>query len=88
MFLQMVVQELCLQLRQRQSALLVLDKRLGGLEMDSKAERLNRKVVNDNLLLFKTDMEAGHGGASGRFKRFESTALEYAFVLHLAGVPL
>lgn len=35
------------------SALLVLDKRLGGLEMDSKAERLNRKVVNDNLLLFK-----------------------------------
>ena len=35
------------------SALLVLDKRLGGLEMDSKAERLNRKVVNDNLCLFK-----------------------------------
>lgn len=50
--------------------------------------KLRELKTDDNLLLFKTDMEAGHGGASGRFKRFESTALEYAFVLHLAGVPL
>ncbi|WP_394223231.1 S9 family peptidase [Alteromonas gracilis] len=50
--------------------------------------KLREYKTNDNLLLFKTDMEAGHGGASGRFKRFESTALEYAFVFHLAGVPL
>jgi len=50
--------------------------------------KLREYKTDDNLLLFKTDMEAGHGGASGRFKRFESTALEYAFVLHLAGVPL
>ena len=50
--------------------------------------KLREMKTDDNLLLFKTDMEAGHGGASGRFKRFESTALEYAFVLHLAGVSL
>jgi|TARA_Y100000296_G_scaffold87317_1_gene132060 oligopeptidase B len=50
--------------------------------------KLREYKTDNNLLLFKTDMEAGHGGASGRFKRFESTALEYAFVLHLAGVPL
>lgn len=50
--------------------------------------KLRELKTDNNLLLFKTDMEAGHGGASGRFKRFESTALEYAFVLHLAGVPL
>jgi len=50
--------------------------------------KLREYKTDENLLLFKTDMEAGHGGASGRFKRFESTALEYAFVLHLAGVPL
>ena len=50
--------------------------------------KLREYNTDDNLLLFKTDMEAGHGGASGRFKRFESTALEYAFVLYLAGVPL
>ncbi|WP_412726134.1 S9 family peptidase [Alteromonas sp. D210916BOD_24] len=48
--------------------------------------KLRELKTDDNLLLFKTNMEAGHGGASGRFKRFESTALEYAFVLHLAGV--
>ena len=39
----------------------------------------------DNLLLLKTDMTAGHGGASGRFKRFKDTALEYAFFLDLVG---
>jgi oligopeptidase B len=50
--------------------------------------KLREYKTDENLLLFKTDMEAGHGGASGRFKRFESTALEYVFVLHLAGVPL
>ncbi len=50
--------------------------------------KLREFKTDDNLLLFKTDMDAGHGGASGRFKRFESTALEYSFVLHLAGIPL
>lgn len=50
--------------------------------------KLREYKTNDNLLLFKTNMEAGHGGASGRFKRFESTALEYAFVMHLAGITL
>ena len=34
------------------------------------------------------NMEAGHGGASGRFKRLESTALEYAFVFFLAGIEI
>ena len=28
-------------------------------------------------------MEAGHGGASGRFKRLEDTALNYAFMLEM-----
>jgi len=34
-------------------------------------------------LLFKTNMEAGHGGKSGRFSRLEEVAQEYAFVLDL-----
>jgi len=31
-------------------------------------------------------METGHGGASGRFKRFKETAMEYAWLLQLAGI--
>ena len=42
------------------------------------------KIENQRLLL-KTNMEAGHSGASGRFKRYEETAMIYAFLLDLAG---
>jgi oligopeptidase B len=31
-------------------------------------------------------METGHGGASGRFKRFHETAMEYAFLFMLEGI--
>ena len=33
-----------------------------------------------------TNMEAGHGGASGRFEQFREVALQYAFLLDLAGL--
>ncbi|MFZ3442470.1 S9 family peptidase [Vibrio harveyi] len=45
--------------------------------------KLREMKTDDNVLLFKTDMEAGHGGASGRFKRLKEDALEYAFFLDL-----
>ncbi|MDC3191432.1 S9 family peptidase [Pseudoalteromonas elyakovii] len=48
--------------------------------------KLREYKTDDNLLLFKTDMEAGHGGASGRFKSLQDTALYYAFMLDLAGI--
>ena len=35
------------------SAILVIDKKLGGLERGSEAERLSQQVVLDNLILFK-----------------------------------
>lgn len=48
--------------------------------------KLRDKKTDTNLLLLDTDMEAGHSGTSGRFKRFKKTALQYAFLLELAGV--
>lgn len=48
--------------------------------------KLREYKTDDNLLIFNVDMAAGHGGASGRFKRYHEQALEYAFVLDLAGM--
>jgi oligopeptidase B len=48
--------------------------------------KLRARKTDDNLLLLKTDMEAGHGGVSGRYKQYRDTALEYAFFLEVAGI--
>ncbi len=48
--------------------------------------KMRRLKTDDNRLLLKTNMEAGHGGASGRFKRHKETALVYAFLLDLEGL--
>ena len=41
---------------------------------------------DNNLLLLKTNMDAGHGGASGRFDRYKEVAFRHAFLLKLAGI--
>ena len=46
--------------------------------------KLRDLKTDDNPLLFKTNMGAGHGGASGRFERFKEIATEYAFICDLA----
>ena len=48
--------------------------------------RLRDLKTDDHYVLLKTNMDAGHGGASGRFKRHKETAFVYAFLFHLAGV--
>ncbi|PWK44408.1 S9 family peptidase [Pleionea mediterranea] len=48
--------------------------------------KLREYNTSSNTIVFKTDLEAGHGGASGRFKRNRDTALEYAFFADLAGI--
>ncbi|MDP2559800.1 S9 family peptidase [Psychrobium sp. 1_MG-2023] len=45
--------------------------------------KLREFKTDDNVLVFKTDMESGHGGASGRFKRIHKAALQYSFFLDL-----
>ncbi|MGG5288581.1 S9 family peptidase [Pseudomonas shirazensis] len=42
--------------------------------------------TDNNLLLLKTEMGAGHGGMSGRYQGLRDVALEYAFVLNELGV--
>ena len=48
--------------------------------------RLRKHRKGDNLLIMKTNMDAGHGGASGRFDRYKDVALRHAFLLKLAGI--
>ena len=48
--------------------------------------RLRAMKTDNNRLILRTNMEAGHGGASGRYKRWRDVAFEYAFLLDLAGL--
>lgn len=48
--------------------------------------RLRELKTDDNPLLLYTNLDTGHGGASGRFERYKETAMEYAFLLDLEGI--
>jgi oligopeptidase B len=50
------------------------------------AAKLRAMKTDDHRLLLKTNMEAGHGGTTGRFRRYRETAFAYAFLLDLAGI--
>jgi oligopeptidase B len=47
--------------------------------------KLRTLDTGGRLIAFKTNMEAGHGGASGRFDRLKEVALSYAFAIEVAG---
>ena len=48
--------------------------------------KLRDKKTDTNKLLLKTNMKAGHGGASGRFEALKEDAEEYAFLLELENI--
>jgi len=48
--------------------------------------KLRTLKTDNNQLLLHTNMEAGHGGASGRFEALKEVALEYAFMFNLMGI--
>jgi oligopeptidase B len=50
------------------------------------AAKLRELKTDNNRILLKTNMDAGHGGASGRFRRHRETAFSYVFLLDLAGI--
>ncbi len=48
--------------------------------------KLRELKTDKNVLLMYTNMEAGHGGASGRFKALKDVARQYGFLLFLEGI--
>jgi oligopeptidase B len=70
-------------------AMLVLagltDPRVTYWEPAKWVARLRSRRTNAKLLAFRTNLDAGHGGASGRFDRLKEIALAYAFALKVTG---
>src|SRR5690606_27162053 len=48
--------------------------------------KLRELKTDNNILLLHTNMDAGHGGASGRFEALKEVAEDYAFILDLEGI--
>jgi len=48
--------------------------------------KLRTLKKGNNVILLKTDMDYGHGGASGRFDYLKDIALNYAFLFKLEGI--
>lgn len=71
-------------------AMLVLagltDPRVTYWEPAKWVAKLRAKKTNDEPLFLRTNMDAGHGGAAGRFDRLEEVALTYAFALETVGL--
>jgi oligopeptidase B len=75
---------------QRYPAMLVTsglwDSQVQYWEPTKWVARLRTLKTDDNPLLLRTNMKAGHSGKSGRFERYQEVAEEYAFILWQAGM--
>jgi oligopeptidase B len=63
----------------------ISDPRVTYWEPAKWVARLRHTKTDRNLLVLRTNMEAGHGGASGRFDRLKEVALTYAFAIAVTG---
>jgi oligopeptidase B len=63
------------------------DSQVQYWEPSKYVARLRERKTDNNLLVFRVQMEAGHGGRSGRFQRYRDTAEQYAFLVNQLGVP-
>jgi len=62
------------------------DSQVQYFEPAKYVARLRARKTDSNPLIFHVNMDAGHSGRSGRFRRLDETAREYAFFLDLAGM--
>lgn len=62
------------------------DPRVGYWEPAKWAAKLRELKTDSNTLILKTNMGAGHGGASGRYGHLEDLALMFAFILNEVGL--
>ena len=71
-------------------ALLVLaglhDSQVQYWEPAKWVAKLRALKTDGHPVLLKTNMDAGHGGVSGRYRRYRDVALQYAFLLAQAGL--
>jgi oligopeptidase B len=50
------------------------------------AAKIREMKTNDSMILLKTNMGAGHGGASGRYDALKEVAFNYAYALSQVGI--
>ncbi|HEV2363022.1 MAG TPA: S9 family peptidase [Caulobacteraceae bacterium] len=64
------------------------DPRVTWWEPEKWIARLRERSTSDAPMLLKTNLEAGHGGASGRYDHLQDTALDFSFAIWALGEPL
>ena len=62
------------------------DSQVQYFEPTKYAARLRARRTGDSLVVLRTNMEAGHGGKSGRYEHYREYAEQYAFILDQAAV--
>ncbi len=63
----------------------LFDSQVQYFEPAKWTAKLRAMKTDSNTILLKTEMQAGHGGVSGRYKQYKDTAFKYAFLLDLEG---
>jgi len=63
----------------------LFDSQVQYFEPAKWTAKLRTMKTDNNTILLKTEMQAGHGGVSGRYKQYKDTAFKYAFLLDLEG---
>jgi oligopeptidase B len=62
------------------------DSQVQYFEPTKYVARLRARRTGDSLVVLRTNMEAGHGGKSGRYEKYREYAEQYAFILDQAGI--